>query len=482
MRVKPRRGGGGGDPLDRFLANLQSTSPDTTSTPARSASGDNTLSDMPSISADDDDDENNDPVSQGEATKKKSSTSRHLKGTADVKQQVAGHSIGAVERSKATPYHVKFPFKKAISVSPGEVRSNDNSKLVRGKKELSVSFAHSEGEVNPVVQMKSGTRKEKNKRSLPTLESSGSSPGELRIKLKNKTRNGIDVINISHHSPNSHSSHSGANRSPSTLSSLTPDTPPLPHPTSTTPKRLRVTGEIGPSRVLSVTSALTNSVIANSDSINEDPSNDKASRRVLEAKDTSQFANTNSQKQLGTRPPKRDYVSDNTSTFFSLPPSQELATTQAENAKSQEKHGVTALAMEEVRLNSFWDTQTPKTSSPHFHSSERAVQMEQAASSLEPNNTVQTQVLPLLSSPASRAEDTSQDIGTREHSQAQKGATDKEKTGFVLNSSHTKTQHEISIPTGAVSVEKESSLTSPAHTPTYSSDFEFSSISQPTFD
>ena len=180
--------------------NIQSSTPDTSSTPTPPTSGDNTLSDMPSISADNNSN-NDEPISQGEARGVKSLAPKHLQATGEA-MQVAGHSLGLVA-PPVVPYHVKFPLKKGEAVSPGEVRGRERVRKDRDKKHnLSVSFVHSEGEVNRVVRGKTEPGKVGDKQQPLSRIALASSPGELRIRTSNETRDGIDVIRVSRSSHN----------------------------------------------------------------------------------------------------------------------------------------------------------------------------------------------------------------------------------------------------------------------------------------
>ena len=471
-----KSGGGDGDPLERFLASLQSSTPDTSSTPTPPTSGDNTLSDMPSISADnnnnnDDDDErhnNDEPISQGEARGKKGLAPRHLQATGGA-MQVAGHSLGLVDNGAppVVPYHVKFPLEKGEAVSPGEVRGGERVRKDRGKKHnLSVSFVHSEGEVNRVVRGKTEPGKVGDRQQPLSRIALASSPGELRIRTSNETRDGIDVIRVSRSSHNSSYSTS--------LHTHSSPTPP-----GVTPRRLRVSSELGPSRVLSVvTPALaTNSMAkcsADESGQERAPSSSTPDsrepavipRRPAAAPSVDGFPpNEDKESPDSTRPPRLDSLLDTSSSSSSPGVSPPRPLTLSEKSLEQQSiviSGGTAgnrLSEDRVHLNSFWETQTPDITSPFTH---RAVQRQQAT--------------PVDHTPLASSETRAQGTGGG-GKQLSETQVDEKGTVFVPTPSPTRPQHTISIPTGTVEGEP-----SPTHSPTYSTDFDFSSISQPTFD
>lgn len=406
-------------------------------------------------------------------------------------KDVRNHSPGSVGVS--VPYHKKFPLEEGKSASPGEVRNNPPSELAgralknrEKKSDLSVSFAHSEGEVHPTVQQRRGKRDGKTKQPLPEL-TSAASPGELRIKFStsNKTRDGIDVISISNSSPNSYSSfsrnESSAIRSlsqkatPHTLPSLSS----LTQPTATS-KRRRVRGELGAARVIAVASSSATLGNKEDDVITigkREPGMSEAAIST-ETPHLSTVDPSPVDPELSpdvTRPPELDALLQTSSSSDMSPPTPlpELSTAQPPQSgelteqKSPEKHETSPSP-----LHSFWDIQSPRI--PRFPTSIGTVVQEQKTLAAPPPPTAAETKQHIESSRTSDAQAAQPNSDTT-NPVVPTGSDDKEtRAGLAFNP---KAQLKISVPT-ATPVEEESSLTSPAPSPTYSSDFDFSSISQ----
>ena len=444
---------------------------------------------MPSIAADD-------TVSRGEV---KETTNSKWPRTA----KPAGISV---------PYHKRFPLKEGKAASPGEVRSNPPSGLAEGgvkrrkkKSNISVSFARSEGEVHQTVQKRTDKRKDRDKkRPLPTV-ASASSPGELRIKLStdNELRDGIDVIRISNSSPNSYSSFSTKQISHSPKMAL--HTPSSPSPVQP-PARLRVRGEMGPARLVAVTSSPTAHGSKEKDDV------------IKEEDDVITIGGTQSRVAERVQPDLSTVVRTSLSPDFSpdatrLPGLDDLLQTLSSSSPGtsppmplpeqlpeskdlveenlEEGHQSPLSPPPRLQLHSFWDTQSPRT--PYVPTSQRT--QETLAPPLplgggqtrlrlaegKETHTTQTHTTLLLGIPEVHTPDSDDVIARPEGATAKSVVVDDVKdmrADYTINPLPTKTRLNISVPT-ATTVEES---TSPTLSPTFSSEFNFSSISQPTFD
>ena len=489
MRIQRRHGGSGADPLDRFLAKLQSSSSETTSsTPTPPTSGDNTLSDLPSIAGDEH------SLSHGEVKQKNTSTPIQTQNTRK------RHSIGSVDGPASVPYHQKFPFEEGKSASPGEVRHKQNplsGKRRDKKSDLSVSFAQSEGEVHAAVRRRPQRREERSKQTLPSVMPVAS-PGELRIR--NKTRDGIDVISISKSSSPSCYSYSSRKEISTSITSqdTTPHTPSDP---STPGRRLRVTDELRPARIVTVASSFASHSDKREDELSKarvvtvapfltSPSGSKAvSPQLVDSTAAHPHtAEVNISPDV-TQPPDLETLlqtssssSDDNNASPPIPPTGRptIQSLKRVENKSQEIHETTPSPQHQ--LASFWDTPTPRTPH-HFTSSsnkERKQEIPTEAAIVLPDTEIEqhNDKSSLLSSVDTQ--DTNRDPKPPSNT-TETPAVPTDDEGLEFIPSPTKTQLRVSVPT-ATAVEEGSPLTSPAPTPSYSSDFDFSSVSQLTND
>ena len=374
---------------------------------------------------------------------------------------LAGEGMG----SRGLPYHRRFPLEQTKSASPGEARAQDSRK---GKKsDLSVGFVHSEGELDPVLRGHPVDNREKKATQQPLQETvAASSPGEIRVRLttRNKTRDGIDVIRISHRShQNSSSGHSprevdkppsqdttSASVGPHSFPSSLSDSPALVQHGRVAPvrRRLRVSSELGPTRVITVSPAPP--ALSSDDKEAADDARYKEFT-AQDSKDNTPIGNgaTRSDKITelnlgeGEAPTEEDMSPDATrppplESFISPSPSPPLQTTPPPPPQTTPpslpqttplhiKPGPLPSDATDIGLTprSFWDTGPPQPANPP---------------------------------PAARG---------------------KAQVGGSSVSPGRRTQLQISVPTGITSSVGEES---PPLSPAYSSDFEFSSISQPTFD
>ena len=176
------------DPFEKFLSKLNSSTPEESSSGAApttfSVLEDNTLSEMPSI--------NNDDLSHGEVGRYE---------TTPLVKEERRQQKGAVPKFQPGRF------------SPGEVQRAPKP----NGRDNDVTFSHSKGEVPLRVRTRTGSDRRGNKSGrlrgmdLPVVHSFPS-PGEVR--LANKTRNGVDVINISRESSRLFSSRSAEAVSP----------------------------------------------------------------------------------------------------------------------------------------------------------------------------------------------------------------------------------------------------------------------------
>lgn len=168
------------DPFDKFLSKLYVSSPEDTSTPTTSRVDDDTLSEVPSISA-------SAPPFQPQHRK----------------HDGACLAVPRHQTPKLTvPYHKQFVLKQRAPSSPGEIPMQHSHKPHDSFGEHTLSY--SEGEA-PRILVK-GERATAREVGVPVIHSAPS-PGELR--LSNKTRGGIDVINVSKISQSVSLLHSG---------------------------------------------------------------------------------------------------------------------------------------------------------------------------------------------------------------------------------------------------------------------------------
>ena len=489
MRGRGRRGADDRrDPLDRFLANLRSSpghhssSSSSSSTPltCSSSSRDHTLSDLPSLVTGDSDDQHSGSLSSGEVREREGRSSTPLRPTgggggrkgAIRRPQLTVGVTGAAVGSQKLPYHRKFPLQQAKAASPGEARAKSSGESPKGKKsDLSVSLAHSVGEVHPVLherEMKDGKKAAARQPLAGSV--AASSPGEIRVSLsRNKTRDGIDIIRISHHhhntssgsiqpevnKPSSHSLDTTASLGPRSFPSSLSDSPSTqPQEEVTARRRLRVSSELRASHALTVSPA--------------PPALSSGKEAVDESKDTHRRSLRDSEKDIvfgpdmaaksekegvvteqegrgevvmdppaeegvspdATRPPPLESLispsSDTPPPSLPPPPSPPSPSQAAPpQIKSGPSRGVTPSGPDGGLMpRSFWDTEPHH--SPHY---------------------------PPIPSETTRA-------------------------GSSL-SPGARTQLQISVPTGTTVSAGEDS---PPISPDYSSDFDFSSISQPIFD
>ena len=430
VRAERRRVGRRRDPFDRFLANLRPTSSPSTnsSTPLSVSSRDQTLSDLPSIARED-------SLSSGEVRDrhKKSSTPLRPRESGRELASRGGKSIGEAGVS-VLPYHRRFPLEETKSASPGEVRA--------GERKITESLVHSEGELHP--DLRERAKMKDVRRPLPSLVAA-SSPGEVRLRPQNKTRDGIDVIRVSKRKSNSPSKREGdtshgvpsqdsaaflPNSFPSSLS----DSPSLAQPhhsqeQQTVRRRLRVSSELVP--ILTVSPAplaqTSERSTVDSDKVAESsneptPSGSKRDEETVKCSEpgvecVSELPSEVEVSPDATRPPPLE-------SLLQTSPSQETPplTPPPHQAEPPSNHTKSEAVLPAIQsgiegLRSFWD-------SPH----------------LPPLTSSGTQLSP-------------------------------------------RTQLRVAVPTGMMSsVGEESSTTSHAPSPAYSSDFDFSSVSQPTFD
>ena len=469
---------------------------------------------MPSIA-------DNDSLSHGEVRDGKDSTPMQSLKAQPARKK---HSLGSVGAS--TPYHRQFPLQAGQSASPGEVRSNPPSEFRRevskrrDKSDLSVSFARSEGEVHSAVQQSKRRPTEKAQRPLPELNLAAS-PGELRIKqgASNKTRDGIDVINIASSSPNSVSSISRKKeRISSSTASLpsqkTPHTMSFHSTLSSSPaqpvsssRRLRVS-ELEPARLIQVASSP--AVLDDEDAVITLGSRPGPSPAVRQGEkfEASRAGGSLKKTQQPTLSPVSSHVAPDTarpgfdsllqtssSSDLSPPSPSHLSAAQPKDIepptkqRSQDNLKDTP-SPPAPQLHSFWDT-SPR-SSPYLPAS-RVQQGKQpssaprsvSAESIQPvkHTPMATSLLggqgtqAAVSSPTHRpSSDSAKPLAGRDRDQIVE-------TDVSHDLSPTGTRLKVSVPTATVEEEgEESLLSSPAPSPAYSSDFEFSSILQPTFD
>ena len=502
MKVQQRHRGRG-DPLDRFLSNLQASSPETSSTPTPPISEDNTLSDLPSLAGDD-----KSNTSCGEVKEKKKKKSTLIR---PLNSKLVGehHSIGSVVGEATVPYHRKFPLGESKSASPGEIRSKSSVQLGlvrdKGDGELGLlALSHSEGQVHPTVHQRMRSSEEKSKQPLPNVVSV-SSPGELRVKLNtsNRTRNGVDVITVSKSSsPKSYSSFSRRDVSGSTstpshpiLSSLTTSHS---QPATTPSRRLRVREELEPARIIPVASSLAKEEedlpggeiepadigqgphMTVTSAVPSSPSQPNASSPRLPALET--LLQTSSSSSDNVSPPLP--LSDKST---QQPPNSTTAAAAAANRQSSP-----GLCLSDTRLQEFWDRpslpqatlrQPPSTGSRAIKVQEGEMETASAVAlhAAQAAHLRQREGLPVQQGRGAGAAQDSAVLRLNTAGEPEE-TTDKEDEGttegFKFKPSPTKTQLEISVP---MATREESLPTSPVPSPTYSSDFDFSSISQPTF-
>lgn len=169
------------DPFERFLSKLNASPPEDSSTPTPQTSThleDNTLSEMPSISAA--------FASDADAS--------HLRQQPEVTPLI---TLGHRRTKDSIPYHKEYIPSKAGRLSPGEVRMHPLLRPSQRQGNENISFSLSEGEV-PRAKPRKGRREEVRRHSGVPVVHSVSSPGEVRFPRE--VRNGIDVITISRHS------------------------------------------------------------------------------------------------------------------------------------------------------------------------------------------------------------------------------------------------------------------------------------------
>ena len=449
MRGKERRGDG--DPLDRFVAHLQSspghTSPSpssSSSTPLTSCSSrDNTLSDVASVIPRDSGE--NSRLSRGEVREGGERNSTPLKPTGKGGDRGGNRwtqfkETGEIVGSQKLPYHRKFPLEQNKSASPGEARAKD---LGQGKKsDLSVSFSRSVGELNPVV---CEHRREKAAQQQAGLEAA-SSPGEIRLR-HNKTRDGIDIIRISHQSsPTTSHSQRDPRRLPqeTTAASLSfpsslSDSPAITQPQQdpTVRRRLRVSSELGPPQVITVSPAVLPTL--NDGKKGEDDAMSK--QTIPESK-----SNTSS---IGHEAGKEDL------------------TEQDGGAEAQEDVSPDATRPPPLEIFLSPSPSPPPPPSP---------QTTPPSSPPPPtSHTLETKARQLQ--PQGSSSDTPRSFWDTELHQPSP-TTAMERVGSPGGG---RTQLQVSVPTGGT-ITSSLGEESPPLSPAYSSDFEFSSISQPTFD
>ena len=468
MRQRERHGG---DPLDRFLANLRQPNLNTpsslsssSSTPLTVSSQDNTLSDMASIARDE-------SLSGGEVRERERKSSTPLRLPRRTSRGREGNrkaierdqkSIGEGARS-AVPYHQKFPLKEAKSASPGEVGAEIGERR-RKKSDLTVSFACSAGELHPDLH-KHPEREAR--RTLARLVTAAS-PGEMRAELStgdNRTRDGIDVIRISQPRKGKQEKGSGASQDDTSfLSHSFPSS--LSDPPSFTQqqhqqqqqqqqqsvrRRLRVSSELqSPADIVTVSpaphaqqaeredtsagleAALVKVPTAERGGDGQRAASDKACVEVVEMVELPAEVETSPDATIP--PPLESLLQTSSSSPDTSPspplPLQSLPRSPSPAAKPPLSGQVAKSLVQDPQRSSsndlrlFWDSPTPLASPPHV------------------------------------------------------GEERVRETATVSP----RTQLMVSVPTATASAEKEeeSQLTSPAPSPAYSSDFDFSSVSQPT--
>ena len=478
MRGRGRRGVG--DPLDRFLANLRSSpghdspsSSSSSSTPfTLSSSRDNTPSDVLSVISRDSQDGRHSRLSGGEVRGREERNSTPLRppgrGEKGIRRTPFTVGLaGEVMGSRGLPYHRKFPLEQIKSASPGEARANESGK---GKKsDLSVSFVHSEGELNPVLCEHPVDNREKKATQQPLQETvAASSPGEIRVRLttRNKTRDGIDVIRLSNQSSSSSHSPREVDKPPSqdtTSASVGPhsfpsslrDSPALAQHGRVAPvrRRLRVSSELGPARVITVSPA---PLALSSD---DKEAADDARSKEFTAQDSNDYA------PIGEGATRSDKIT-------------ELNLGEGEASTEED---MSPDATRPPPLESFI---SPSPSPPLPSSS------LQTTPPPPPQTTPPSlpQTTPLHVKPGALPSDATDigltprlfwDTGPPQPANVPPAARGKAQVGGSSVSPGGRTQLQISVPTGMTSSVGEES---PPLSPAYSSDFEFSSISQPTFD
>lgn len=405
------------------------------------------------------------------------------------------HSRSSVRAS--VPYHKRFPLVEGKSASPGEVRSNTqlalSGRALKKRADLSVSFAQSEGEVHPTIRQRTGKR-EKKAEQPPPLLSSTASPGELRINLStaNKTRDGIDVIRISNSSPNSRSSRKDASSltqktaPPHTLPNLSPlssfTQPPA------TGNTVRVRAEMGSARLVTV--AGSPATLNNEEQATEDNKEHEISKAATSAKSPqlTVLVPLPDLSHDGTKLPGLESPLHTSSSSSEILPNSSIAehftaaqppkTGQPSERNSPEEHGTCSPSLG-LKLHSFWDTESPRI--PDLPTAGRVVQESKSLAPPSLPGVLQTEQgkedrtsLPsnVTDTHATNASDM---IITRPNSDDVIPAAG-DRGGY------TKVQLNISVPFTTAMKDDESAITSPVPSPTYSSDFDFSSISQPTFD
>lgn len=407
------------------------------------------------------------------------------------------HSHGSVRAP--VPYHKKFPLVEDKSASPGEVRSNTQSdvpgRALKKRADLSVSFAHSEGEVHPTIRQETGKHEKKAEQPPPEL-STTASPGELRINLStaNKTRDGIDVIRISNSSPNSRSSRKDVSLTqkitPHPVPNLSPTQPPA------TSNRVRVRAEMGPARLVTV--AETPATPDNREQATEGSKEHEISEATTSTKSPQLKVLTVVPSPAapdlssdGTRPPGLEsplHTSSSSSDILlntslaehstAAQPSKTGQPSEQQNSPEKQDTSSPPLGLE---LHSFWDTKPPNLPTTRYG---RVVQESKTLAPPSFPDVLQTEQgkenrTPLPSNAPDTHAATAGDIITRPNSDDVIPAAGNR---LVSNVSPTKLQLNISVPFTTAMKDNESPITSPVPSPTYSSDFDFSSISQPTFD
>ena len=376
--------------------------------------------------------------------------------------------------SPSVPYHKQYPLQVGSGASPGEIRRDAPSEEVgrsakrRDKSDLSVSFAQSEGEAHPAVRTARAAKTAK--KSLPEFQPA-SSPGEIRLRLgtANKTRDGIDVISLSPRSSRSLGSeekHSSelSRETLQTQSSLSTPSPLLPHSRPAGHKGLRVS-ELEPAQLVQVTSSLIGEAsddIVKAGSEGAPGDRGEGSSIINDSKGvTPSESHPSALVVPATIPldlprPELDHLYLQTSTSFSSSLSAKSPPPPSSPPDQQPKKGLGSQGMPRGRhessttlqLHSFWDL--------GGHSPPAGRVREGPAPAAAATRTEAGTQRPTLATAAS-------------------GGSGREGEPPSIPALPVRTQLRVTVPTVPT---EEPSQTSP----TYSSDFEFSSLSQPTFD